>query len=59
VKKSEGAELEALVAAQRIRNAALSEDIDSDNLEDRYARIARDKLGLVDPAEIIIVSRTP
>jgi hypothetical protein len=37
----------------------LAEDIGSDNIEERYARIARDRLGLVDPAEIIIVNRTP
>jgi hypothetical protein len=37
----------------------LSEDIASDNLEERYARIARERLGLVFPDELIIVNKNP
>lgn len=58
-KKAERDDIEARLAEQRIRNTMLAEDIGSDNIEERYARIARDRLGLVDPAEIIIVNRTP
>jgi len=58
-KKAENAETEAALMAQRLRNATLLEDIDSDKIEEKYAHIARDKLGLVDPAEIIIVDKTP
>jgi cell division protein FtsB len=58
-KKAERDGIEALLAEQRIRNATLSEDIKSDNVEEKYARIARDRLGLVDPSEIIIVNRNP
>ena len=58
-KKAENGELEAALTAQRLRNATLLEDIDSNNIEEKYARIARDKLGLVDPAEVIIIDQTP
>jgi cell division protein FtsB len=51
--------MQAKVAAQRIRNAALEEDIESDDKEGKMARAARDRLGLVNPGELIIVDMTP
>ncbi|MCL2003857.1 MAG: septum formation initiator family protein [Oscillospiraceae bacterium] len=58
-KKAERDALELELAAQQIQIAMLAKDIESDNMEERIARIARDKLGLVMPEEIIIVNRTP
>ncbi|MDR0324879.1 MAG: septum formation initiator family protein [Oscillospiraceae bacterium] len=58
-RKAENDELEAALEAQRLRNAMLLEDIESDDIGEKYARIARDKLGLVDPSEIIIIDKTP
>jgi cell division protein FtsB len=58
-KRLEGDEIESALTAQRIRNATLTEGTDSDDIEAMYARIARDKLGLVTPEEIIIVNRMP
>jgi cell division protein FtsB len=49
---------EAEQAARNLRNTA-RETIESDELREIYARIARDRLGLVMPGEIIIVNRTP
>jgi cell division protein FtsB len=47
------------VAAQKLRNAALEEVIESDDNEGRIIRAARDRLGLVEPGEIVIVDMTP
>lgn len=58
-KRSENTELEKQLAAQRLLNDTLREDIESDDIGEVYARIAREKLGLVEPGEIIIVNRTP
>ena len=59
LKKAEIAELEANLAAQNLLTATLREDIGSDDPGEIFARLARDKLGLVIPGEIIIVNRTP
>ncbi|MDR0294373.1 MAG: septum formation initiator family protein [Oscillospiraceae bacterium] len=59
-KKAEKDVLETQLAAQRLRNAALLESIESDSvIREIYAQIARDKLGLYSPDEIIIINRTP
>ena len=58
-KRAETEALQAQVAAQRLRNIALEEDIESDDIEGRISRAARDRLGLVEPGEIIIVDMTP
>ena len=55
-------ELERMVQAQEVINAALLEDIGFESNEDadaRIARIARERIGLVEPGEIIFVNKTP
>jgi cell division protein FtsB len=37
----------------------LREDTGSDDLTELYARLARERLGLVAPGEIIIVNKNP
>jgi hypothetical protein len=47
------------VAAQRVLNATLEEDIASEDTAGRMERAARDKLGMVKPEEFIIYDLTP
>lgn len=61
-RKAEGRELQEKVNTQALINAALQEDIGYDgsvNTDSRIARIARERIGLVAPGEIIIINKTP
>ncbi|MDR1693410.1 MAG: hypothetical protein LBR72_08645 [Oscillospiraceae bacterium] len=58
-RRSENAELAKSLTAQELLNETLREGIGSDDIEDVYARLARERLGLVAPGEIIIVNRNP
>lgn len=58
-RKTEAAALQAEVAAQRVLNATLEEDIASEDTAGRMERAARDKLGMVKPEEFIIYDLTP
>jgi len=58
-RKAEAAALQAEVAAQRVLNATLEEDIASEDAGSRMERAARDKLGMVKPEEFIIYDLTP
>lgn len=42
-----------------LRNEMVREDTESDDLEDIKANLARERYGLVEPGEIIIVNRNP
>jgi cell division protein FtsL len=56
--KARAAESEEALAAQRLRNTMLQEDIVSDSLAERYTRKAR-SMGFVYPGELIIIDKTP
>ncbi|MDR1668960.1 MAG: septum formation initiator family protein [Oscillospiraceae bacterium] len=58
-RKAENAELAENLAAQQLLVETLREDTGSDDLTELYARLARERLGLVAPGEIIIVNKNP
>ena len=61
-KKIEQEELAREISNQKLINAALQEDIISEAQEEhsvRMARMARERLGLVAPGEILIINKTP
>ncbi len=58
-RKAENAALAEVLEAQMLRNEMVREDTESDDLEDIKANLARERYGLVEPGEIIIVNRNP
>ncbi len=58
-RKTENAELVKTMEAQKLLVETLREDTGSDEKAELYARLARERLGLVAPGEIIIVNKNP
>lgn len=57
--KTEQAVLEERLETQKLTNQALEEDISYRESREAMERVAREKLGLVAPGEIIILNLTP
>ena len=61
-KLSEAKELTEQLSAQKLINASLKEAIESEKNEKysaRMGRLARERLGLIGPGEILIINKTP